>query len=232
VFPRGHRSTLSGLTLEAETPVGGVTVTSRLIGEHNVLNLLGAIATGVALGLDPDRIARALTSVTAVPGRFEQIDAGQDFLVVVDYAHTPDALRRVLETARPLTPGRLGVVFGAGGDRDRRKRPLMGRVAADLADRAWITSDNPRSEDPDAIIDEVVAGMAPPPREGYTRDPDRREAIQDALGWARGGDTVVIAGKGHEPYQIVAGQTFPFDDREVAREILVARLGHRSERRS
>ena len=232
VFPRGHRSTLSGLTLEAETPVGGVTVTSRLIGEHNVLNLLGAIATGVALGLDPDRIARALTSVTAVPGRFEQIDAGQDFLVVVDYAHTPDALRRVLETARPLTPGRLGVVFGAGGDRDRRKRPLMGRVAADLADRAWITSDNPRSEDPEAIIDEVVAGMAPPPREGYTRDADRREAIQDALGWARGGDTVVIAGKGHEPYQIVAGQTFPFDDREVAREILVARLGHRSERRS
>jgi UDP-N-acetylmuramoyl-L-alanyl-D-glutamate--2,6-diaminopimelate ligase len=225
VFPRAYRSALSGIRLQAETPAGVVTVASRLIGEHNVMNLLGAIATGVALGLDAERISGALGSVTAVPGRFERIDAGQDFLVAVDYAHTPDALRRVLETARPLTPGRLGVVFGAGGDRDRRKRPLMGRIAAELADRVWVTSDNPRSEDPEAIIDEVVAGMAPPPRDGYTRDPDRRAAIRDALGWARGGDTVVVAGKGHEPYQIVGGQAFPFDDREVAREILGAGPG-------
>jgi len=220
VVPRAYRSALSGIHLEAQTPAGPVTVASRLIGEHNVMNLLGAIATGVALGLDADRIGLALGSVAAVPGRFERIDAGQEFLVAVDYAHTPDALRRVLETARPLTPGRLGVVFGAGGDRDRRKRPLMGRIAANLADRVWVTSDNPRSEDPEAIIDEIVAGMAPPPRDGYTRDPDRRAAIRDALGWARGGDTVVVAGKGHEPYQIVGGQSLPFDDREVAREIL------------
>jgi UDP-N-acetylmuramoyl-L-alanyl-D-glutamate--2,6-diaminopimelate ligase len=212
-----------GIRLEAATPVGPVLVHSRLIGEHNVMNLLGAVGVGVALGLSADAIGTALARVTAVPGRFERVEAGQDFLVVVDYAHTPDALRRVLETARRLTPGRLGVVFGAGGDRDRGKRPLMGRVAATLADRIWLTSDNPRSEDPVAIIEEVAAGVVPPPRDGYTKHPDRREAIHAALAWARRADTVVIAGKGHETYQIVAGQVLPFDDRLVAREFLTAR---------
>jgi UDP-N-acetylmuramoyl-L-alanyl-D-glutamate--2,6-diaminopimelate ligase len=226
VRPARHASSLDGIDLEADTPEGPVRLASRLIGEHNVMNLLGAIAAGVALGLAPAAIAEALAGVTAVPGRFERVDAGQDFLVVVDYAHTPDALRRVLETARPLTPGRLGVVFGAGGDRDRGKRPLMGAVAASLADRVWLTSDNPRSEDPAAIIAEIAAGVAPPPRDGYTEHPDRRVAIGEALRWARRGDTVVIAGKGHETYQIVAGRVLPFDDRLVAREL----LGARSER--
>jgi UDP-N-acetylmuramoyl-L-alanyl-D-glutamate--2,6-diaminopimelate ligase len=152
------------------------------------------------------------------------VEAGQSFLVVVDYAHTPDALERVLETARRLTPGRLGVVFGAGGDRDRGKRPLMGGIAARLADRVWLTSDNPRSEDPSAIIEEIAVGVAPPPSAGYSRHPDRREAIHQALGWARTGDTVVLAGKGHEAYQIIGGQVLPFDDRLVAREFLAGRV--------
>ena len=189
------------------------------------MNLLGAVGVGVALGLDAPAIASALASVTRVPGRFERVEAGQDFLVVVDYAHTPDALQRVLETARRLTPRRLGVVFGAGGDRDRGKRPVMGRIAAALADRVWLTSDNPRSEDPGAIIEEIAAGVVPSPPGGHVRDPDRREAIRRALDWARPGDTVVIAGKGHETYQIIAGQVLPFDDRVVAREFLAGRAG-------
>ncbi|HZS34259.1 MAG TPA: UDP-N-acetylmuramoyl-L-alanyl-D-glutamate--2,6-diaminopimelate ligase [Methylomirabilota bacterium] len=228
IHPLRFQSDLEGIRLEAVTPAGPVRIASRLIGEHNVMNLLGAVGVGVALGLAPERIAAALGEVAAVPGRFERVEAGQDFLVVVDYAHTPDALRRVLETARRLTPGRLGVVFGAGGDRDRAKRPLMGRIAATLADRVWLTSDNPRSEDPRAIIAEIAAGVVPPPRDGYTSDPDRREAIRAALAWARRGDTVVVAGKGHETYQIVAGQVLPFDDRVVARECLSARPGGRA----
>jgi UDP-N-acetylmuramoyl-L-alanyl-D-glutamate--2,6-diaminopimelate ligase len=227
VRPRRWGSSLSGIGLDAETPEGPVSIRSALIGEHNVTNLLGAVAAGVVLGLAPSAIEAALGEVRAVPGRFERVEAGQPFLVVVDYAHTPDALRRVLETARRLTPARLGVVFGAGGDRDRGKRPLMGRVAAEVADRIWLTSDNPRSEGPDAIIAEIARGMEPPPPEGYTRHPDRREAIRDALGWARHGDTVVIAGKGHETCQIIAGRTVPFDDRAVAREILTELRGRR-----
>ena len=227
VRARRFESSLTGITLEATTPAGPIQLSSPLIGEHNVMNLLGAVAAGVALGLAPRAVAAALTGVAAVPGRFERVEAGQDFLVVVDYAHTPDALRRVLETARRLTPGRLGVVFGAGGDRDRGKRPIMGRVAAELAHRVWVTSDNPRSEDPEAIIEAIATGMVPPPPDGYTRHPDRREAIREAMRWGRGGDTVVIAGKGHETYQIIAGQTLPFDDRQVAHEILTAELGTR-----
>jgi UDP-N-acetylmuramoyl-L-alanyl-D-glutamate--2,6-diaminopimelate ligase len=223
IRPLQHESGLGGIRLLATSPAGPVRIVSSLIGEHNVMNLLGAAGVGVALGLEPGAIASALASVTRVPGRFEQVEAGQDFLVVVDYAHTPDALQRVLETARRLTPGRLGVVFGAGGDRDRTKRPVMGKIAATLADRAWLTSDNPRSEEPGAIIAEIAAGVVPPPPGGVAREPDRREAIRQALEWARPGDTVVIAGKGHEPYQIIAGQVLPFDDRLVAREFLAGR---------
>jgi UDP-N-acetylmuramoyl-L-alanyl-D-glutamate--2,6-diaminopimelate ligase len=218
-----YESGLEGIRLVATTPAGSVRLASPLIGEHNVMNLLGAVGTGVALGLDPDAIATALGSVARVPGRFERVEAGQEFLVVVDYAHTPDALQRVLETARRLTPGRLGVVFGAGGDRDRGKRPIMGRIAATLADRVWLTSDNPRSEDPAAIIEEIAAGVAPAPPGGCTRHPDRRDAIREAVRWARPGDTVVIAGKGHETYQIVGDRVGPFDDRLVAREFLTGR---------
>ena len=220
-----HESTLAGIRLTAVTPRGRLELTSPLIGEHNVMNLLGAVGTGLALGVGDDAIVRALGSVGTVPGRFEQVRAGQPFLVVVDYAHTPDALERVLATARKLTPGRLAVVFGCGGDRDRGKRPIMGEIASRLADRVWITSDNPRSERPAAIIDEIAVGVRRTAG-GQARasaDPDRRAAIADALAWAESGDTVVIAGKGHEAYQIVGADVLPFDDREVARAILGGR---------
>jgi len=217
-----HASSLDGIRMAVETPRGRFALTSPLIGEHNVMNLLAAVATGLALGLEPGAIAQALAAVGTVPGRFEQVRAGQPFLVVVDYAHTPDALERVLTTARKLTRGRLGVVFGCGGDRDRGKRPIMGEIAARLGDRVWVTSDNPRSERPEAIIDEVVAGVR---RTGaaasrYVREPDRAVAIRDALAWAERGDTVVIAGKGHETYQIIGADVLPFDDRDIARRIL------------
>lgn len=217
-----HASTLDGIRLHAATPRGPCELRSPLIGDHNVMNLLAAAATGIALGLEPGAIARALARVEAAPGRFEQVRAGQPFLVVVDYAHTPDALERVLRTARRLTPGRLGVVFGCGGDRDRGKRPLMGAIAARLADRVWVTSDNPRSECPEAIVEEVLVGLREIPGAGtrHEAEPDRRAAIGAALGWARAGDTVVIAGKGHETYQLIGAAALPFDDREVARQIL------------
>jgi UDP-N-acetylmuramoyl-L-alanyl-D-glutamate--2,6-diaminopimelate ligase len=208
--------------MTVDTPRGRLTLRSALIGEHNVMNLLGAVATGLALGLAPDVIARALAGVSAVPGRFEQVRAGQPFLVVVDYAHTPDALERVLTTARKITRGRLGVVFGCGGDRDRGKRPIMGEIAARLADRVWVTSDNPRSERPEAIIDEIVVGVdrVAGGGERSVREPDRRLAIRAAVGWAGADDTVVIAGKGHETYQIIGGRVLDFDDRAIAREAL------------
>jgi UDP-N-acetylmuramoyl-L-alanyl-D-glutamate--2,6-diaminopimelate ligase len=229
-----HASSLDGIRMTVATPAGRFSLTSPLIGEHNVMNLLGAIGVGLALGLAPEAIATTLAEVGAVPGRFEQVKAGQPFLVVVDYAHTPDALERVLTTARKLTTGRLGVVFGCGGDRDRGKRPIMGGIAARLSDRAWVTSDNPRSERPDAIVEEIVAGIRETgaPVERYIREPDRTAAIRSALDWARHGDTVVIAGKGHETYQIVGSNILPFDDRAVARQILQERargLGGRPE---
>jgi UDP-N-acetylmuramoyl-L-alanyl-D-glutamate--2,6-diaminopimelate ligase len=224
---RAHepRSTLDGIRMTVATPRGPLALVSPLVGGHNVENLLGAVACGVALDLPLETVARALSAVGTVPGRFEQVKAGQPFLVVVDYAHTPDALERVLTTARALTRGRLGVVFGCGGDRDRGKRPLMGEIAARLADRAWITSDNPRSERPEAIIEEVVVGVrrVPDAEERCATLPDRQDAIRSALGWARRDDAVVIAGKGHETYQIVGSQVLPFDDREVARRVLTER---------
>jgi UDP-N-acetylmuramoyl-L-alanyl-D-glutamate--2,6-diaminopimelate ligase len=221
----GWASTLDGIRMTVATPAGPLTLASALIGEHNVMNLLGAVGVGWALGLAPEAIGRALARVEMVPGRFEQVRAGQPFLVVVDYAHTPDALERVLTTARKITPARLGVVFGCGGDRDRGKRPIMGEIAARLADRAWVTSDNPRSESPEAIVAEIAAGVA---RVAGGRDrsalmADRRAAIGAALAWAGRGDTVVIAGKGHEASQIVGTDVLPFDDRAVARQILVER---------
>jgi UDP-N-acetylmuramoyl-L-alanyl-D-glutamate--2,6-diaminopimelate ligase len=225
IRPTTWTSSLDGIRMRVETPAGVVDVASPLIGEHNVMNLLGAVGVGVALGLAPAAIARALAELAAVPGRFEQVRAGQPFLVVVDYAHTPDALERVLTTARKITAGRLGVVFGCGGDRDRTKRPIMGEIAARLSDRAWITSDNPRSERPESIIEEVAVGVrrvwAAPER--YAMVADRRAAISAALSWAEPGDAIVIAGKGHETYQIIGSDVLPFDDREVARQRLSER---------
>jgi UDP-N-acetylmuramoyl-L-alanyl-D-glutamate--2,6-diaminopimelate ligase len=219
-----YTSSLDGIRMRAQTPAGPVEIRSPLIGEHNVMNLLGALGVGLALRQAPDAIAQALGAVGAVPGRFEQVRAGQPFLVVVDYAHTPDALERVLATARKITKGRLGVVFGCGGDRDRGKRPIMGEIAARLADRMWVTSDNPRSENPDAIIDEVMAGVpAVTAPDRHAKIADRRSAIRAALLWAGARDTVVLAGKGHEAYQIIGADVLPFDDRDVARQILAER---------
>jgi UDP-N-acetylmuramoyl-L-alanyl-D-glutamate--2,6-diaminopimelate ligase len=185
----------------------------RLRGRFNRENAAGAVAAARVLGIDADAVRRGLESVAGVPGRFESVEVGQPFSVIVDYAHTPDSLDNVLRAARELGPGRLTVVFGAGGDRDREKRPLMGRVAAARADRAIVTTDNPRSEDPQAIAEEVAAGE-------LEIVVDRRAAIERALADAQDGDVVVIAGKGADTEMEVGGRFVPFDDRAVAREVL------------
>jgi UDP-N-acetylmuramoyl-L-alanyl-D-glutamate--2,6-diaminopimelate ligase len=196
----------------------GIEIETRLRGRFNVENVLGAVAAGLLLDLDEDEIAAGVARVEDVPGRFEAIDEGQPFAVVVDYAHTPDSLDTVLRAARDLGDRRVIVVFGAGGDRDRGKRPLMGRVALDRSDLVIVTSDNPRSEEPLAIIQDVLQGTGV----AVEIDPDRRTAIRRAIGLAEPGDVVVIAGKGHEQGQEIAGTVHPFDDREVAREALAA----------
>jgi UDP-N-acetylmuramoyl-L-alanyl-D-glutamate--2,6-diaminopimelate ligase len=215
---RGTPLLTYGLTDDAEIRPDAAPVETRLRGRFNLENALGAFAAGRLLGIDDDAIARGIASVAGVPGRFQSVDEGQDFAVVVDYAHKPGALENVLRTARELGPGRVICVFGCGGDRDRGKRPIMGRIASELADVAIVTSDNPRGEDPLAIIGEVVAGM-----DGdETVEPDRAKAIELAVEFARPGDVVVIAGKGHERGQEAGGTVLPFDDAEVAGEALRA----------
>ncbi len=199
--------------------VGGTPVRTRLPGHFNVANALGALAAAEALGVEREVAVAGLAAAAPPPGRFEPIDEGQGFAVMVDYAHTPDSVKNVLRAARRLTAGRLIAVFGAGGDRDRDKRPKMGRAGAELADLVVVTSDNPRSEDPAAIVAEVAAGAEGAPE--LKVEVDRRAAIALALGRAGPGDTVVIAGKGHEQGQeFEAGRKIPFDDRDVAREEL------------
>jgi UDP-N-acetylmuramoyl-L-alanyl-D-glutamate--2,6-diaminopimelate ligase len=226
VRPTRWSSGAEGIRMSVRTPAGHMDIASPLVGEHNVMNLLAAAGVGVALGITPDAIGRALGSVGSVPGRFERVEAGQPFLVIVDYAHTPDALERTLETAQKLRApgGRLGVVFGCGGDRDRGKRPLMGAIAARLGDHVWITSDNPRTESPEAIIADIVAGIpGGPTLDRHETLPDRKSAIRGALAWARAGDIVVIAGKGHEIYQVIGSEVLPFDDRAQALAALAGR---------
>jgi UDP-N-acetylmuramoyl-L-alanyl-D-glutamate--2,6-diaminopimelate ligase len=214
------RTGLEGSDFTVETPDGATRLRSPLRGTFNVLNVLGALAAARALNVPLDTAASAIETAEQVPGRFETVDEGQDFAVLVDYAHTPDSLENVLRAARTLTEGRLHVVFGAGGDRDRGKRPLMGEIAACLADRVIVTSDNPRSEDPEAIIAEILAGSG----RGVEHEVDRRVAIERALTSANIGDVVVIAGKGHEQGQEFAGgHKIPFDDVAVAREVLRGR---------
>ena len=196
-------------------------------GFFNVYNALAAAAAAKQLGLCWNTIARGLGSAHQVPGRFESVDCGQDFGVIVDYAHTPDELENVLRTAKGLTKNRLIAVFGCGGDRDKGKRPIMGRIGVDLADLAVVTSDNPRSEDPEAIIADVLTGIPEAERSRVTVQPDRREGITAAISMAQAGDVVVVAGKGHEDYQIFADRTIHFDDREVARESLTDLLAAR-----
>ena len=227
VMPGPLSLSFKGLEFDARTPRGTVRVRSPLVGRPSVYNILAAVSVTAALGLPLDAIERGLSQLRGVPGRFERASSpADDIAVVVDYAHTDDALRNLLETARPLAPRRLITVFGAGGDRDRVKRPLMGMVAARLSDVVVITSDNPRTEDPNRIIDEVNLGAQPETRQWGAEVMtivDRRDAILHAIGQAEAGDVVLIAGKGHEKYQEVEGESLPFDDVAVAREALEAR---------
>jgi len=208
-----------GVSFTVTGPWGTFPLNLRLSGLFNVYNALAAATLGLVRGIPADAVRAGLEAVPGVPGRFERVDGGQDFTVIVDYAHTPDGLKNVLRAARRITEGRVISVFGCGGDRDRGKRPLMGRISGELADFTVITSDNPRTEDPMAIIAAVEAGTRAVTGR-YTVIPDRREAIRAALEMARPGDLVLIAGKGHEDYQIIGRTKYPFDDRLAVREVL------------
>jgi len=227
VAPGPLSFSLDGLQFDARLPQGVVRVRSRLVGRPNVYNILAAVATASALDIPIEAIEKGIRQLPGVPGRFEVVSTrDDDVTVVVDYAHTDDALRNLLETARPLAARRLITVFGAGGDRDRTKRPLMGMVAARLSDVVIITSDNPRGEDPVRIIEEVKRGADAETRQSSANVLavlDRHDAIVQAIGLAAKGDVVLIAGKGHEKYQEIDGRTLPFDDVAVAREGLEAR---------
>lgn len=222
------RVSLEGVRFTAQTPAGAVALRSPLVGRHNVYNILAAVGVGLEQGIALPTIAAGVAGLTSVPGRFERVEAGQPFTVVVDYAHTEDALFRLLTTAEAVKTGRIITVFGCGGDRDRGKRPKMGRVSAVYSDVVIVTSDNPRSENPEAIIREIVpgvqAGMREAGRGRYVIHVDRHEAIMEAVRTAQPGDLVLIAGKGHEHYQIIGKDRHPFDDRVVAREAIEALL--------
>ena len=209
------------LTFTAVTPEGRIPVQLRLLGEYNLYNALAAIAVGLRYDCPISAIQEGLAA-TVVPGRFELIDRGQDFAVIVDYAHTPDGLENVLTAAKRVAERNLICVFGCGGDRDSGKRPKMGNISAQIADYSVITSDNPRTEKPDEIITQIVSNL--PHDTKYVCIPERREAIHHAIATAKSGDVVVIAGKGHEDYQEINGKRFPFDDRVVASDFLAMRL--------
>ena len=224
---------LDGLAFDIRTPRGTLHATSPLVGRPNAYNILAAAATAMALDLPFSAIESGIAAVGHVPGRFEVVSApGDNVKVIVDYAHTDDALKNLLETARPLASGRVVTVFGCGGDRDRTKRPLMGAVAARLSDLVIVTSDNPRSEDPTSIIEEIMRGIVVPADRVMPKGQrgtaskaivDRAEAIDRAIRDAQPGDLVVIAGKGHEKYQVIGDRTLPFDDVEIARAALAKR---------
>jgi len=227
VKPKQSNPSSKGWEAVVATPVGKLRITSALVGRANLANILAATATAVALGIPKENIEEGIANLKAVPGRFERIDEGQPFLVVVDYAHTDDALRNVLRTARELTRDRLIVVFGCGGERDRTKRPLMGEAASSLSDFTVLTSDNPRSEDPLRIMTDALVGLQKTGKP-YLAEVDRERAIRKALDEAREGDVVVLAGKGHETYQVLKEGLIPFDDREVSRKVL-RELGYQRE---
>jgi len=212
----------SGTMFDLVTPMDTRTISLKLPGRFNLVNALAAAAGGLASGVDLDHVVEGLESARPVPGRFNPVESGQPFAVYVDYAHTPDAIQRLCESARELTAGRLLLLFGCGGDRDRGKRPLMGRVATTMADYAVLTSDNPRSEEPKAIIKDVKPGLA---GKNYQIVPDRREAIETVLMQARAGDVVLLAGKGAEDYQEIKGVRYPFDDIAEAKRVLTG-LGY------
>ncbi|MCE1245950.1 MAG: UDP-N-acetylmuramoyl-L-alanyl-D-glutamate--2,6-diaminopimelate ligase [Firmicutes bacterium] len=221
VRARNIKMSFAGTSFVAESDRWDIPIRMKPIGTFNIYNALAAVATCLKMNVPPVAISRGFSNLPVVRGRFETIDEGQSFGVVVDYAHTPDGLKKILETARELTQRKLIVVFGCGGDRDRTKRPIMGEHAAEFGDLVIITSDNPRTEDPVSIINEIRPGVEKNGRD-YVIEPDRRTAIFRAIESAKAGDLVVIAGKGHETYQIFKDKTIHFDDAEVAREAIGA----------
>jgi UDP-N-acetylmuramoyl-L-alanyl-D-glutamate--2,6-diaminopimelate ligase len=225
VTPKQVASSAAGTEAVIATPAGKLQIVSPLLGRANLANILAAIATGVAMGISSAKIEEGIANLHAVRGRFERIDEGQPFLVVVDYAHTDDALKNVLKTAREITRDRLIVLFGCGGERDRTKRPRMGEAAGALADFVILTSDNPRSEDPLLIMADALVGLQRTSKP-YIAEVDRGIAVRKALEEAREGDVVVLAGKGHETYQILKDGKIDFDDRDVARRVL-GEMGYR-----
>jgi len=211
-------SNLQGIRVEISTPQGNFHINSPLIGEFNVENILAATAAGIAMNFDLQTIQTGIEQVTRVPGRLEPVSVERNQMIIVDYSHTPDALQKALRVLSTMSKGDLWVVFGCGGDRDSKKRPLMGRIAEEGADHVIITSDNPRSESPAAIINDILSGMTD--KNNATIEEDRAKAIRIALSTSKPGDTILVAGKGHEDYQEIKGVRYPFDDRQVIREEL------------
>jgi UDP-N-acetylmuramoyl-L-alanyl-D-glutamate--2,6-diaminopimelate ligase len=223
ITTKKFKLTFAGLAFMAETPNGKVNVSSSLVGRINVYNILAAIGAAQALGIAQESIERGLRELESVSGRFQRIDEGQPFFVIVDYAHTDDALENLIRTARELNPrGRVITLFGCGGEKDRTKRPVMGEVTGRLSDLTILSSDNPRSEDPLKIISDIIVGLQKTSGK-YLIEPDREKAIGLAMDEARAGDIVLLAGKGHENYQILSSGTLHFDDREMARKALRTR---------
>jgi len=223
IYVLEYKSEREGTDLALASPAGILRFHTRLIGRPNAYNIMAATGAALWLGVGADAIRKGVESLKGVPGRMERVEAGQDFLLIVDYAHSPDSLENLLQTVNQLPHGRLITVFGCGGDRDRTKRPIMGEIATRLSDYVFATSDNPRTEDPLRILKEIEPGM----RKGaapYSIVPDRRSAIESAIEMAHAGDAVVIAGKGHEDYQILGTNVIAFDDRKVAADIVRRRL--------
>lgn len=219
IYPLSFTLAAKQMQLKLHTPVGELDLELKITGEFNVYNVMAAVAAMLAENIDKQIICDVLDGFDGVPGRFQLVEAGQPYTVIVDYAHTPDGLDNVLKTARYITKGKLWAIFGCGGDRDNKKRPIMGKIALDLADNVIVTSDNPRTEDPEAIIDEIFTALTEVPEGKHVyRLSDRKEAIEFALSHAADDDVIMIAGKGHETYQILKDRTIHFDDREVVTE--------------
>jgi len=206
-----------GLSFEIQAPEGRFAVNSGLVGRNSVYNILMAVGVAYALGISRDAIIKGIREMRPVEGRFEKVDEGQEFLCIVDYAHTEDALKNLIQEARRITKGKIITVFGCGGDRDRSKRPKMGAAATELSDFVIITSDNPRTEEPMEIIKEITRGIR---KNNYMVEPERAEAIKEAVAIAKAGDTLLIAGKGHEDYQEIKGTRYPFSDKEFFKEVI------------
>lgn len=221
IYPEKYRFSSSGIEATIKYPAGKLQISSPLLGRPNLYNILAATAASLTLGISPVFIKEGLRSLTTIPGRFEKIDNPWGIHIFVDYAHTDDALKNLLETAREITSGRVIVVFGAGGDRDKTKRPRMGKAAAELADWAIITSDNPRSEDPLTIISEIERGFKQLNKNNYEIEPDRRMAIRKALLMSKKEDCLLVAGKGHEDSQVIGDKIIPFHDPTVIQEIII-----------